>query len=488
MNGYDANALEAALRLKDQLGGKVTVVSLGPDSARDTLKRAIAMGADAAIHINDPALNDADSTTTALALGAAIKTLDHVDLILSGRQASDTDGGQVHLGVARHLGLPAVSPIQKIEEASAESIIAERIVEDGYQRLKIKLPALLGVSSEMNEPRYPPLKGIMAAGRAQIPVLTAADLGLADSSPKVQLRRLYVETREAKVELIQADSLVEAGQAAGRQAARSEVGVTVPGVLLIAVALGEQLSPTTAELAGEAVRLSAELGGPVTALLAGKNIQGLAASLGGLGVDQVLVADSQAPQPPSPEWLLAAAEQAARQTNPAVILLTHGGGGRDLGPSLAYRLETGIVTDATALRIEDGQLVITKPVFGGSAIAEFSVVSTPSVVTLRPRAFEAPESPTARDAQVEAIAPADADSAIEVLEEIREQATTGPRLKDAKVIVSGGRGLGGPENWHYIDELAQVLGAATRRDTSRYRRGLGGAVAPGRSDGSHRRA
>jgi electron transfer flavoprotein beta subunit len=212
MNGYDANALEAALRLKEQLGGKVTVVSLGPDAARDTLKRAIAMGADAAIHINDPALNEADSTTTALALAAAIKTLDQVDLVLAGRQASDTDGGQVHLGVARHLGLPAVSPVQKIEEASADSLIAERMVEDGYQRLKIKLPALLGVSSEMNEPRYPPLKGIMAAGRAQIPVLTAADLRLGDASPKVQLRRLYVETREARVELIQADSLEEAGK------------------------------------------------------------------------------------------------------------------------------------------------------------------------------------------------------------------------------------------------------------------------------------
>jgi electron transfer flavoprotein alpha subunit len=235
------------------------------------------------------------------------------------------------------------------------------------------------------------------------------------------------------------------------------------GVLVIAVALGEQLSPTTAELVGEAVRLSAELGGPVTALLAGKNIQGLAASLGGLGVDRVLVADSQSPTPPSPEWLLSAAEHAARQTEPAAILLTHGGGGRDLGPSLAYRLDTGIVTDATALRVDGGQLLITKPVFGGSAIAEFSVSSTPSVVTLRPRAFEAPESPTARDATVEAVSPSEAsggDSAIEVLEEIREQATTGPRLKDAKVIVSGGRGLGGPENWHYVDELAQVLGAA----------------------------
>jgi electron transfer flavoprotein beta subunit len=211
MNGYDAHALEAALKLKEQLGGTVTVVSLGPDSARDSLKRAIAMGADAAVHVNDPSLNDADSTTTAAALAAAIKKLDHVDLVLSGRQASDTDGGQVHLGVATLLGLPAVSPIQKIEDATAESLTVERIVEDGYQRLKIKLPALLGVSSELNEPRYPPLKGIMAAGRAQIPVWTAADLGLGSIEPKVQLKRLYVETREAKVELIEADSLEDAG-------------------------------------------------------------------------------------------------------------------------------------------------------------------------------------------------------------------------------------------------------------------------------------
>src|ERR1700694_1595153 len=146
MNGYDAHALEAALRLKEQLGGKGTVISLGPDSARGALQRAIAMGADAAIHVNDPALNDADSTTTALALAAAIKKLDHVDLVLCGRQASDTDGGQVHLGVASHLALPAASPVQKIEEATADSLVAERIVEDGYQRLKVRLPALLGGS------------------------------------------------------------------------------------------------------------------------------------------------------------------------------------------------------------------------------------------------------------------------------------------------------------------------------------------------------
>src|SRR5256714_6087209 len=113
MNGYDAHALEAALRLKEQLGGKVTVVSLGGDSARDTLKRAIAMGADAAVHVNDPALNEADSTTTARTLAAAIKKLGHFDLVLSGRQASDTDGGQVHLGIAAELGLPAGAAVPK---------------------------------------------------------------------------------------------------------------------------------------------------------------------------------------------------------------------------------------------------------------------------------------------------------------------------------------------------------------------------------------
>jgi electron transfer flavoprotein alpha subunit len=233
------------------------------------------------------------------------------------------------------------------------------------------------------------------------------------------------------------------------------------GVLLVVEAAGEQLAATTAELVAEGGKVAQQLGGgPVTVLLAGKNVQGLASSLGQLGVEQVLVADSQQPTPPSPQWLLAAAEAAARQVEPEVILLTHAGGSRDLGAALAYRLDSGIVTDSTALRVEGADLIITKPVFGGSAIAEFAIASTPKVVTLRPRAFESAEAPTAREAKVEALSVPESDGAIEVLEEIREQATTGPRLKDAKVIVSGGRGLGGPDNWKFVEELAQVLGGA----------------------------
>jgi electron transfer flavoprotein alpha subunit len=233
------------------------------------------------------------------------------------------------------------------------------------------------------------------------------------------------------------------------------------GVLLISEVSGEQLAASTAELISEGGRLAQQLGGgPVTVVLVGKNSQALGNTLGQFGVEKVLVADSRGPTPPSPQWVLAAAEAAAKQVQPDVILLTHAGGTRDLGPSLAYRLDTGIVTDSTALRVDSGELIVTKPVFGGSAIAEFTISTSPKVVTLRPRAFESAEAPTARAAQVEALAVPDTDGAIEVLEEVREQATSGPRLKDAKVIVSGGRGLGGPENWKFVEELAQVLGGA----------------------------
>ena len=235
----------------------------------------------------------------------------------------------------------------------------------------------------------------------------------------------------------------------------------MPGVLAIVEPSGEQLAPTTGELIAVAERVARDLNAaaPVV-LLAGNTVAALASGLGQLGVERVLVAEHASALPPSPLWLLGAAEAAAKQTGPDVVLLTHAGASRELGPSLAYRLGTGVVTDCTAVRSEGAQLIFTKPVFGGSAVAEYSVQTSPKVATLRPRAFEAASSPQARQAQIESLAVSDPGDAVEVLEEVREQAASGPRLKDAKVVVSGGRGLGSPENWHYVEELAQVLGAA----------------------------
>ncbi|MGE3271587.1 MAG: electron transfer flavoprotein subunit beta/FixA family protein [Chloroflexota bacterium] len=211
MNGYDANALEAGLRLKEKHGGSVTVLTIGGPEARDTLKRAIAMGADGAVHVNDPALLDADSSTTAATLAAAIQKIGEFDLILAGRQASDTDAGQVPLGVAEILGLPSVAPATSVEP-NGSGLKVSRLTDDGYQVIEVGLPAVVAVSSEIGEPRYPPLRGIMAAGRAKIPEWKAADLGIDPAATRrVTLRRLFVEQREARVDLVEADSPEEAG-------------------------------------------------------------------------------------------------------------------------------------------------------------------------------------------------------------------------------------------------------------------------------------
>ena len=213
MNGYDANALEAALKLKEAQGGDVVVVTLGGAEARDTLKRAIAMGATEAVLLSDPAFENLDSLATARVLAAAIKKLGDYDLVLCGRQASDTDAGQVHVGLAELLDLPAVAPIAALEPSNG-GFKVNRIIEDGYQVVEVPKPCLLAVSSEIGEPRYPPLRGIMAAGRAQIPVWGPSDLGLDPSqlTPVRELLRLYVEQRETQVELIEADDPAEAGE------------------------------------------------------------------------------------------------------------------------------------------------------------------------------------------------------------------------------------------------------------------------------------
>ena len=204
MNGYDANALEEAVRLKEQRGAKVVAVSVGDDGARDALRRSIAIGASEAVHVEDAP--DLDSSSVAEVLAAAIRKLAPFDLVLCGRQASDTDGGQALFALAELLGLPAVSPIRKIVEVEDGALVVERITEDGTQQVRVELPALLGVSSEVNQPRYPAMKGVLIAKRAQIPTWRRPDLGLGDTERRLEVRRLYVETREARTELIAGES------------------------------------------------------------------------------------------------------------------------------------------------------------------------------------------------------------------------------------------------------------------------------------------
>jgi electron transfer flavoprotein beta subunit len=177
VNPFDVYAIEEGIRLKEKHGGKVTVITMGPPQADAALREAISMGADAGILISDRAFAGSDTWATSYTLSMAIRKIGDATLIICGKQASDGDTAQVGPGIATHMDLPQITYVRKIEELDANRIVAERLLETGYEVIESTLPCLLTVVKEINQPRLPSLKGKMAAKKAQIPVWTAKDLG-----------------------------------------------------------------------------------------------------------------------------------------------------------------------------------------------------------------------------------------------------------------------------------------------------------------------
>jgi electron transfer flavoprotein beta subunit len=213
---FDEHAIEAALQIREQHGGKVTILSLGPDFAQRAVKQAVAMGADEGILLKDPAFEDSDTYATAYILAEAIKKIGAFDVILCGRQAADWDVGQVGLGIAELLGIPCVSLAQKIDIADGKAMV-ERLVEGGFDVMEVGLPALITVSNEINKPRYPTLRGIMAAGKKQIPTWDVATLGIdptrtGPQAAHAKVLKLYVPVHEAHCEFVEGDTDEEKGE------------------------------------------------------------------------------------------------------------------------------------------------------------------------------------------------------------------------------------------------------------------------------------
>jgi electron transfer flavoprotein beta subunit len=212
---FDENAVEGALRIKDAQGGKITVLSMGKDLLMDVVKKPLSMGADELILLQDDAFEGGDSFSTAYILATAIKKIGEFDLILCGRQAGDWDRGQVSAGIAEFLGIPSVTPAQKIEIKDGKAVV-ERVVADGYEIIEVPLPALITASNEIGEPRYPTMKGIMAAKKKPVTVWDAKELGIDASrsgaaGAMTKMLKLFLPVREARCELVTADTPEEAG-------------------------------------------------------------------------------------------------------------------------------------------------------------------------------------------------------------------------------------------------------------------------------------
>ena len=176
MNEIDEYAVEEALRLKEAHGGEVTVLTMGPERATETIRKALSMGADKAVHVSDPALHGACAIQTAEALAAALGTLEY-DLVVCGSESTDARLSVMAALLREKLGVPQLSGARKVE-VDGSTVTIERQTETGFDRVQGSTPAVVSVVEKINEPRYPSFKGIMAAKKKPVTTLTVADLGL----------------------------------------------------------------------------------------------------------------------------------------------------------------------------------------------------------------------------------------------------------------------------------------------------------------------
>jgi electron transfer flavoprotein beta subunit len=181
INPFDLDGIEQGLRLKEEFGGTVTVLSMGPPQVADALREAISMGTDKTIMLSDISFAGADTLATSYTLARAIKKIGRFDLVICGRQAVDGDTAHVGPSLAEKLGIPHVSCIIKIHEVTDQYLITGRMIEEGTEKVKLSLPGLITVSKGINEPRPPSLRGKITAAKSDITVWSAQDIS-ADAS------------------------------------------------------------------------------------------------------------------------------------------------------------------------------------------------------------------------------------------------------------------------------------------------------------------
>ena len=212
---YSEYAVEAALKIKDAVGAKVIVLSLGAGLLREVIKKPLAMGADELVLLEDDAYTGGDSVSVANALAAAIRKSGQFDLVLCGREASDTNAGQTGPGIAEILGLPCITLIKKIEIKDGR-VTVQRSNSEGYDILETGMPVLMTISNEIGEPRYPTIKGIMSAKKKEPVIWKPSDIGIDASKTgaagrRSKLNKLYQPVHEAKCEFAEGNTPEEAG-------------------------------------------------------------------------------------------------------------------------------------------------------------------------------------------------------------------------------------------------------------------------------------
>jgi electron transfer flavoprotein alpha subunit len=475
MSAYCRRAVAQGVLLASQTGGSCTVITLGPPSAEDVLREAIAYGADEGILVSDPAFAGSDTLATARALAAALERTGPYDLVLVGRNSVDADTGQVGPQVAELLDLPFATGVKRLTlAADGCSVDVGLELDDEWVEATVTLPAVLSAAERLIDPCKIKDPAVWAGvDPARIRRLTARDLGAGPWGQEGSPTRVG-ETRTVQVE--RAGIVLEGDpreQVAKLLAYLRDRGALEPGTFsagsggivpatggdgpLVAVLVEPRRARLARELLGAAARLAAQLAGRVVAL--GPE-PGEPPTLASWGADEIVTIRGAAAE----EDVARAVGAWASEVGPWAVLSGSTSWGREVASRLAARLGAGLTGDAVDLAVEEARLVAWKPAFGGSLVAAITASSSVQMATVRPGVLGlATPRPAGRVRT----------STIEVEPRGRITVRTRRREDDldalavAEMVIGVGQGVD-PSEYGKLEGLMTLLGAelaATRKVT-----------------------
>ena len=438
VNAFDTYALEMAARLKESSEGEVTVVCVGEDSAKNSLKNCLAVGADHAFLVSDDAFKGSDTTGIANILKNVIAKLEadngqKFDLVFCGKEATDAALGQGGLMLAEELGTSVITNITEIA-LDGDKVTVKQETEEGYRTVEASAPCVVTVTKPEYDPRYPTIKNKMAARKKPIGDIKEADLadlenekvGESNAKDMAECKNImvYVETAEGNP---------------------VKVGL-------------EMLSPAK------------KLADKVTAVVIGGGVADAAKEVAKAGADQVICVDSEDYKEFNLDAYAQVLVELVKEENPEAVFVGGTQDGKDIAPVVAAKCNTGCASDVLDIKAEDGEVIYTCPLYGGTVLEDVKIKTTPQIATLRSGAFQKVEDPTEGEVVAKEVKVADDVIKAKITESVKEIAET-INLEEAEVIVSGGRGMGSKENFALVDDLAKLLG------------GVVGATRPAIEDG-----
>ncbi len=478
MNAYCRRAVSKGVELARETGGSCTVFTLGPPAAEDSLREAVAWGADRGVHICDPAFAGSDTLATARALAAVLRIKGPFDLILTGRNSVDADTGQVGPCLAELLDLPFLGGVKVLAiEGGTVSATCEQ--DDRTIEARTSLPAVLSCAERLCDPSKVAPEGRAAVDADRLELVTAADVGdgpwgqlgsptvvgelrvYDDSRPCVRLEGpIGQQVREA-VELLDAAGVL-AGAAHHEPLAPVADGAPGTGPL-IGVLIEPGRPRVSWELLGAAATLAAESGGRVVAF-------GLAADqpdadeLGRRGADELTVVQGAGPGSLVESDVAAALADWCAVQHPWAVLAAGTMWGREVAARVAGRLDAGLVGDAVELTTEGDRLVAWKPAFGGKVVAAITSSSPTQLVTVRPGVLGLGAARAGRPVPTTVVSIGSRGLTEVLSSQIEDEMD---ELAAAGSVIGVGRGIA-PHDYVQLDPLRRVLGAelaATRKVT-----------------------